>query len=736
MLFGGTCLQAQVLNKPTAADNPNLAGNSAWTAACASSGFNEYYVNFTWSPPMVDSKNEFILELSDADGYFSSPRELAKVTDGNTQFDFDFKFNLPQDIRGENYRFRVRSTHPAKTSPQSDAYPMYYVDFNTPILISENGSGTIPAGGEIQLCGEGAVTLRPHNLPNAESYKFNWYHSGTLLEEKSQSITVFEPGMYFVELDYGSVCSGSANTMSNTITIATGESLGIAIQGERTLEVCPGTPQVLEANIALADHNYTWYKDGTVVLGPKRGASSYTVDTDTAGFEGQYAVEISGSGVCKEKSAPVALEATGSFGVSLDNGEHMVLLPGQKKTLSVATTAQSPTFQWYRDGRALEGATQAKLEIAAIGEYYVEVSEHGGPCEAAPLASPTISVVAPQAFEFKIDFVGSYGPCENTNATLNLVAIMAVGQGGAKTDVTTDLLSSFNYQWVGKGQPLSGENSKTLSLDSHEKNGTYVLQGQVDGFEAVSNALAVKLTVDGSLQIAANHNLLCEGGEPIVLSSSMYLEGMGFEWKRDGKPIDSSSKSLRVTQPGTYQLYITSFDCHLASNEVKIETFDEKLLVLDHAADLVIVEGETKTVTATGAQTYEWFDAGNNLISSTDSFAFQQEGEYLLIADFGSCTLSRVITVTYRDMFAIPNVITANGDGINDLWVLPNSYSRDPNVLVTIFNERGEQIFSQSGYENNWPQSTTAFNKPSMIFYYKISRGGNSLKQGTITVIK
>ena len=64
LLMGTSSLVAQVLNKPTAADNPNLAGNSAWTAACASGSFNEYFVNFTWSPPLVDSNNEFILELS------------------------------------------------------------------------------------------------------------------------------------------------------------------------------------------------------------------------------------------------------------------------------------------------------------------------------------------------------------------------------------------------------------------------------------------------------------------------------------------------------------------------------------------------------------------------------------------------------------------------------------------------------------------------------------------------
>src|SRR5690606_11383957 len=255
-------------------------------------------------------------ELSDADGYFSNPTELARATDKNQVFDFDFSFSLPKDTRGENYKFRVRSTIPAKTSPPSDAFPMYYVDFNSPLLISENGSGNIPTGGEIQLCGEGTVTLKAHNIPDPESYTYKWYHSGTEINETSHSITVSEPGVYFVEVDYGKICSGSANTLSNSITIVAGESLGIAIQGENNLELCPGTEHVLRANLAATGHYYTWYKDGTAVTGPTLDASTYTVTTDNAGFEGEYAVEISGSGVCKERSAPVYINPMGSFDVN------------------------------------------------------------------------------------------------------------------------------------------------------------------------------------------------------------------------------------------------------------------------------------------------------------------------------------------------------------------------------------------------------------------------------------
>ena len=158
VLFGTLSVHAQILNKPVPADNPNLAGNSAWTAVCASAGFNEYFVNFTWLPPMVDSSNEFILELSDSDGYFSSPTELARVSDKNGTFDFDFEFALPTNMRGDNFKMRVRSTSPAKTSPPSDAFSMYFIDYSSPLLISENGSGTIPSGGQIQICGGGSVT--------------------------------------------------------------------------------------------------------------------------------------------------------------------------------------------------------------------------------------------------------------------------------------------------------------------------------------------------------------------------------------------------------------------------------------------------------------------------------------------------------------------------------------------------------------------------------------------------
>lgn len=728
---------AQVLNQPVPADNPNLPGNSAWTAACASDSFNEYFVNFTWNPPLVDAtNNEFVLELSDANGNFGSPRELARVSDKNTEFDFEFEFALPTDVRGENYRMRVRSTDPVKTSPPSDPYPMHYVDYGSPLLISEDGNGTIPPGGLIQLCGGGSVTLAPHNIPNANTYQYNWYRSGTLLSEKSETLTASTPGMYYVELDYGSVCSGSANTLSNTIEISNGSTLGIAINGSSDVDLCPGDTHALVASNDGMGLNYTWYKDGVVISGPTLEGYTLNVNTGVSGFEGDYEVEVESASVCLERSSSVTIRNLGDFEVTRQNEADIVLLPAQTKTLSVTTTASSPSYQWYKDGAPLAGETNSSLEIDQTGVYFARVTASGGSCSGAPIDSESTNVVSPDSFEFVIAYVGAYTSCQSSDATLNLSIINAVSNSGARTDVTADLQSSFTYQWTHDGSAVSGETSRTITVSNFEDNGQYTLEGVLNSFNASSNDLSVTLPTNMSLSISANGTVLCEGADAIVFNSSESLGDETFEWLRNGVVVDTASEEFSPTETGTYQLVIRTHDCPVTSNQVEVRAFDESLLVLDHDEDLIIIEGETETVRASGAESYQWFDSNNTLLGTLDSFDFQLEGEYLLVANFGNCTINRIITVTYRDTFAIPNVITANGDGINDLWVLPNTYSRNADVLVTIFDERGKQIFSQTNYENNWPQSTTIFNKRNMIFYYKVTRGGESLKQGTITVIR
>jgi len=737
LLLGFAQLNAQVLNAPEPApiQTPPV-GSTPWNAACASDTFNDFWVNFTWSPPLVNSNNEFILELSDANGNFSSAVELARDATKNTTFDFFFQFTLPVNTRGEGYKMRVRSTSPAVTSAESLAYPMYYIDVDTGLTIRQMGQADF-GDGTAQVCDGNSITLEVYDLSNSGTYQYNWFRSGTPLTEKSESITVTQAGMYNVEIDYGS-CSGSGNTLSNIIDVTTGTSLGIAINPPTKTDLCAGETVDLVANIIGMGLTYTWFKDGTAITSPTVDDDTYTVDASITGFEGDYQVEIFGTGTCVERSAVVTITNAGNFTVTRDNPANVVVLPGQTQALSVTTDATSPTYQWFRDGNPVSGATSNSITVdeTETGLYFSRVTLSGGACSSTSIDSEPTTVVTPASFEILIDYTSTYVACENTSIVLEVTTINAVDSGGTRTDVTTALLSSFAYQWKKDGVNVAGATSENISLTTISENGNYEVDGIISTYNTTSNTLSVQLLVNETLTISSTSLVNCGPSEPITISTITDLSGETFDWFRDGVNLNVLTVALDVTEPGTYQLVLDRNGCPLRSNEIIITPLDANLITLDPSDDIVFPEGSSRTVTASGGETYRWLDANSLEMSTTSSVTFTLEGSYILIATIGNCEVTRTLTVEYLDTFKVPNVITANGDGINDQWIIPNSYSNTPDVNVIIYNANGEEILNVFDYQNNWPQSSMAFPKQNMVFFYKIRNAQEVLKQGTITIIR
>ena len=94
------------------------------------------------------------------------------------------------------------------------------------------------------------------------------------------------------------------------------------------------------------------------------------------------------------------------------------------------------------------------------------------------------------------------------------------------------------------------------------------------------------------------------------------------------------------------------------------------------------------------------------------------------------------ITVTVIEDYNITpnNVISPNGDGVNDVWVIEN-LSAYPNNEVKLFDKAGRVIFNVKNYQNNWNGQLNGQLLHDGAYYYVISLGaGSRAKVGYITL--
>ena len=87
-------------------------------------------------------------------------------------------------------------------------------------------------------------------------------------------------------------------------------------------------------------------------------------------------------------------------------------------------------------------------------------------------------------------------------------------------------------------------------------------------------------------------------------------------------------------------------------------------------------------------------------------------------------------------MANIPNLISPNGDGINDTWVIPQAYVSGTNTEVVIMSSQGKIMLQTTDYQNNWPQNQLDFKDVNPVYYYIITTTNNKTRKGSITVVK
>lgn len=235
-------------------------------------------------------------------------------------------------------------------------------------VVNDKPDANVYISGSTTICQGSFVTLSVATVAPGNTYQ--WQNNGTAITAANgATYDASADGHYRVIVENAAGCSDTS--VATQVTVETAPTSTISHSG--SLTICQGNSVLLEGP-AGNGYSYQWYKDGS----PVAGANSISYSASTSGF---YTLIVTGSGGCNAVSAGVTVVVTvPTTPIISMNGTEL-------------STSGFVSYQWYKDGNVIPGATNASLTVTSNGYYTVAGTDAGGCTNMSAIASvQTLSV--------------------------------------------------------------------------------------------------------------------------------------------------------------------------------------------------------------------------------------------------------------------------------------------------------------------------------------------------------
>lgn len=359
--------------------------------------------------------------------------------------------------------------------------------------VSVNAGGTsvaaaITANGATTFCpGESVLITVDNAIPG---YSYQWKNSGVIIGgATASSFSATSSGSYTC-----TIAASCGTATSNAITVSTG-SISAVISPSGTITICSGASALLSANSGTG-YTYQWKLNGSDISGAT--ASTYNATTG-----GNYTVFINSS--CGSATSPATTVNVNSVTASITPSGTTTICAGFNTTFS-ANTGFNYSYQWYRNGGAIGGATSSSYIASSNGSYTVVVSQ-GGACSATSAAS-VLSVT-----NNPTPSISPAGP-----------VTMCAGQ---TTTLTANTFAGVIYQWQKNGMDISGATAQTYGATTA---GSYRVKETANGCykyaPAVSISINCRLAEINSTSGSISHGNINIHPNPFISSAEISLTGI------------------------------------------------------------------------------------------------------------------------------------------------------------------------------------------------------------------
>ncbi len=606
------------------------------------------------------------------------------------------------------------------------------------LFFSPNEPITITASGPTALCPGESVTLN-----TTFQGPYQWLNSNQAINGATNStLTVSAGGIYSLAPPIDG-CFEDSNEIE---VISLSEAVVSITAASNT--ICPN--ETLTLQVENTFDSYTWYLDNVIISGENN--SSLQIDA-----EGTYSVVTTLNG-CELPTASIAISLGISPSVSLSTNTTLPACP--ESIIPISATGSFASIQWFVGNTALpETANTINANVA--GDYSVLVQSMDG-CS-------TISNILSVIFldEQNPEIVSSQGLsiCSNSFTDLSIpstfsnyewtqnaivlnengavlaqvtpgnYSVTAVNSDGCLVNASITITStplpnviiqpngnvvtcedSFTFTAVGANSYAWYYNdvliiSNSNSLEATEA-GSYYAIGTTGNCSSQSSTVDLTFQEDIQVEISASDTVVCEGGEIVLAVPPTFVS---YLWSNGAQ---TPSTAIDMTSEVTVNV-IDSNGCR-GEAEINIEVIANPEIELLSNFESDCVRGSIVKVESNGLISWQLSPYLTIIDSATALYNPPFSTDFIISSSIGDCRSEERFRISAEcTTLFVPNTITPNGDGVNDVFLVEAEGIKTFEMII--FDRWGNEVFRTNDQKEAWTGGINGYYVPDGVYTYMIT---------------
>ncbi|TAE00815.1 MAG: gliding motility-associated C-terminal domain-containing protein [Bacteroidetes bacterium] len=548
-----------------------------------------------------------------------------------------------------------------------------------------------------------------------------------ILADNVDKYSVATAGFYRLKISKQGCGSTTAEVQ---VSQTTNKPNSVIVQGTLASFCNEGTA-LLEAQ-TLGGYNYEWYYSANKTGNYTKLDTGARYNAKTQGF---YKLKTLYSG-CSSFSEPIEVQRVTSIPqATILQGGLYGFCTGQVSVINSKFKGSGYKYLWLYSPTANgefttaggNGSLSSDLEVSRGGFYKIRVSQDGcGTTESGAIQMLEVTLLPTAAIEQGV----SLRVCEGDNFQLS----------AKETPLAT-------YSWTGPdGFKASGRTITVRSPTVARSTGNYRLTTEITGCRVTANIFVQvagkpKFTVEKS-------GIICVGEQNGIINVSTTDNSDPLQYKLGADGKFQTETTFTGLKAGNYTVIAKNSNCETAIATTVIESDNTNTGVsisspeTTSAGTAEIFRGKSTQLTATGGINYTWTPTtglsdpkiANPIARPTETTVYTVKASG--INGCGTAKITVKVNINYS-LAASSNVLSPNGDNVNDVWLVEN-IENHPSAVVQIFDRWGILVYESFKFTKWDGKDKSGNNLPDGAYYYTISNllEGNAPISGFINIVR